>query len=423
MFEGVREQFQGELDEIAAAGLDKPERVIASPQGAHVTLADGREVLNLCANNYLGLADHPAVLAAAARRARRARLRHGVGALHLRHAGHPPRARGSASARSSAARTRSSTRPASTPTAGLFETLLGERGRDHLRRAQPRLDHRRHPALQGAPAALREPRHGRARAAPARGRGRAAAPDRDRRRVLDGRLRRAARRASASSPSSTTRWSWSTTRTPSASSAPTAAARRSCTASPSASTSSPARSARRSAARAAATRAGGARSSSCCASARGRTSSPTASRRRSSPPASRCSTCWRARAPTLRERLFAHTARFRRELTALGFDVLPGEHPIVPVMFGDAHRAARRGRARCSSTASTSSRSPTRSCRMGQARIRTQLSAAHSDDDVDARDRGVRRVARASAADGLGCRAIRGERHGVQRACPRTRAG
>jgi glycine C-acetyltransferase len=65
MFEGVRDQFQAELDEIAAAGLAKQERVIASPQGAHVTLADGRELLNLCANNYLGLANHPAVLAAA----------------------------------------------------------------------------------------------------------------------------------------------------------------------------------------------------------------------------------------------------------------------------------------------------------------------------------------------------------------------
>src|SRR6185436_16922142 len=65
MFEGVREQFQGELDEIAEAGLGKHERVIASAQGAHVTLADGRELLNLCANNYLGLANHPAVLAAA----------------------------------------------------------------------------------------------------------------------------------------------------------------------------------------------------------------------------------------------------------------------------------------------------------------------------------------------------------------------
>jgi glycine C-acetyltransferase len=46
-------------------GLFKSERVIASPQTAHITLADGSEVLNLCANNYLGLADHPELVKAA----------------------------------------------------------------------------------------------------------------------------------------------------------------------------------------------------------------------------------------------------------------------------------------------------------------------------------------------------------------------
>ncbi|MDO9175675.1 MAG: aminotransferase class I/II-fold pyridoxal phosphate-dependent enzyme, partial [Actinomycetota bacterium] len=46
-------------------GLFKSERVIASPQSAHITLADGTSVLNLCANNYLGLADHPALVEAA----------------------------------------------------------------------------------------------------------------------------------------------------------------------------------------------------------------------------------------------------------------------------------------------------------------------------------------------------------------------
>jgi glycine C-acetyltransferase len=46
-------------------GLFKSERVIASPQTAHITLADGSQVLNLCANNYLGLADHPQLLEAA----------------------------------------------------------------------------------------------------------------------------------------------------------------------------------------------------------------------------------------------------------------------------------------------------------------------------------------------------------------------
>ena len=46
-------------------GLFKSERVISSPQSAHITLADGSTVLNLCANNYLGLADHPALVEAA----------------------------------------------------------------------------------------------------------------------------------------------------------------------------------------------------------------------------------------------------------------------------------------------------------------------------------------------------------------------
>lgn len=53
------------LAETEAAGLFKRERVIASPQQAMVRLADGREVLNLCANNYLGLSSHPEVVAAA----------------------------------------------------------------------------------------------------------------------------------------------------------------------------------------------------------------------------------------------------------------------------------------------------------------------------------------------------------------------
>lgn len=60
----VREQLAGELDEIRSAGLFKAERVIKSPQQANVAVGDG-EVLNFCANNYLGLADHPALVTAA----------------------------------------------------------------------------------------------------------------------------------------------------------------------------------------------------------------------------------------------------------------------------------------------------------------------------------------------------------------------
>jgi len=53
------------LEEIRAAGLYKDERVIVTPQDVEIAIADGREVLNFCANNYLGLADHPDVIDAA----------------------------------------------------------------------------------------------------------------------------------------------------------------------------------------------------------------------------------------------------------------------------------------------------------------------------------------------------------------------
>jgi glycine C-acetyltransferase len=57
--------FQSVLDEIHQSGLHKEERVIASPQDAKIQLQDGRTVLNFCANNYLGLANHPDIVAAA----------------------------------------------------------------------------------------------------------------------------------------------------------------------------------------------------------------------------------------------------------------------------------------------------------------------------------------------------------------------
>jgi len=64
MYGSVQQQLTATLDEIRAAGLYKNERELASPQSAHIRSA-GAEVLNFCANNYLGLADHPRVVAAA----------------------------------------------------------------------------------------------------------------------------------------------------------------------------------------------------------------------------------------------------------------------------------------------------------------------------------------------------------------------
>ncbi len=64
MFESMRSHLVSELEEIRSAGLEKHERVMKGPQGSVVTVQD-RVVLNLCANNYLGLADHPDIVAAA----------------------------------------------------------------------------------------------------------------------------------------------------------------------------------------------------------------------------------------------------------------------------------------------------------------------------------------------------------------------
>jgi glycine C-acetyltransferase len=65
MFDAMKPRLQAELAKIREAGLWKDERILASAQGPEVTLADGRSVLVLCANNYLGLSSDPRVIAAA----------------------------------------------------------------------------------------------------------------------------------------------------------------------------------------------------------------------------------------------------------------------------------------------------------------------------------------------------------------------
>ena len=57
--------LQNEIEQLKEIGLYKTERVIASPQQANITLSDHSCVLNFCANNYLGLANHPALIEAA----------------------------------------------------------------------------------------------------------------------------------------------------------------------------------------------------------------------------------------------------------------------------------------------------------------------------------------------------------------------
>ncbi len=65
MADTMRDHLRTQLAEIRAAGLAKDERPLTTPQNANVGVAGGQRVLNLCANNYLGLADHPDLIAAA----------------------------------------------------------------------------------------------------------------------------------------------------------------------------------------------------------------------------------------------------------------------------------------------------------------------------------------------------------------------
>lgn len=75
-----RQQIDDQLHQIRASGLEKRERTIVTPQTAHIAVADGREVINFCANNYLGLANHPRIVAAA----RSALDEHGFGMASVR---------------------------------------------------------------------------------------------------------------------------------------------------------------------------------------------------------------------------------------------------------------------------------------------------------------------------------------------------
>ncbi len=80
MFTGVRQGFTDELKSIDDAGLKKCERVISTPQGARIRVAGGPETLNFCANNYLGLGNHPRLIDAATK----ALSTHGFGMASVR---------------------------------------------------------------------------------------------------------------------------------------------------------------------------------------------------------------------------------------------------------------------------------------------------------------------------------------------------
>ena len=179
------------VDAIRADGFYKAERVIESPQSSQILLSSGAEVLNFCANNYLGLANDPRLMAAA-----REGLEHwGFGMASVRficgtQAVHKELEAGDFRV------------PRNRRQHPLFELLRCQRrrvrntarrrGRGHQRRIESCQHRRRHPLVQGEALALSQQRHGRPRgqAERSRSRGRALQADRDRRRVLDGRDRR-----------------------------------------------------------------------------------------------------------------------------------------------------------------------------------------------------------------------------------------
>ena len=181
--------LQDRLDELKGLGLYRRLRMVSGPQGPRVVL-DGKPVLLLCSNNYLGLADHPQVREAAADAAMRwgagcgaSRLVSGNMTLHRRLEERLASFKGTQSALLFGS--------GYLANLGVVPALARKQRGRLLRRAQPRLDHRRLPARGRRDVHLPPRRHRAPRLGPAPGRGPRRA-DRHRRRLLDGRRRRAA---------------------------------------------------------------------------------------------------------------------------------------------------------------------------------------------------------------------------------------
>jgi glycine C-acetyltransferase len=378
MYTDAKDVFAQTLAEIRDAGLWKHERVIASPQAAHIT-AGGREVLNFCANNYLGLSSHPEVTAAA----RAALDDRGYGLSSVRFiCGTQDRHKELEAAISTFLGTEDTILYGSCFDAngGLFETLLGEDDAiisdalnhasiiDGVRLCKAERHRYEHDDLDDLEAKLR-----------------ATAGKRLRMIATDGvfsmdgdiaRLDAICDLAERYAP-----WSWSTTATPPASSARPAAAPPSTAAAWIASTSTPRPWARPSAAPRAASPAASARSSTCCATAR----RPYLFSNTLAPPivaGSLAALRLISGSTALRDKLERHTTRFRAGHDRGRSADPPRHHPIVPVMLGDA-RLANQMAADLLERGIYVIGFSFPVVPKGAARIRVQLSAGHSDDDVD----------------------------------------
>ena len=146
MYDTFKQHLHKKLEDIESAGLYKRERVITSPQQAEVTVAGGSPVLNLCANNYLGLANHPDIVAAA----REALDNWGYGLASVRFICGTQSIHKQLEERLSDFLGTDDTilyGSCFDANGGLFETLLEAEDAIISRRAQPRQHHRRHSPL------------------------------------------------------------------------------------------------------------------------------------------------------------------------------------------------------------------------------------------------------------------------------------
>ena len=379
MFTSVRQDISGELDEIRSAGLFKAERVIVSPQGPNIRVGDGAEVLNLCANNYLGLADDPRIVAAA----KEALDRWGYGLASVRFICGTQDVHKQLEQRISGFLGTEDTILYSScfdANGGLFETLLGEQDAvisdelnhasiiDGIRLCKARRLRYRNRDMADLEAQLK---------ASADARRRLIATDgvfsMDGYVTPLGEICDLADRydAMVMVDDSHAVGFVGAARPRHARTARRQRPRRHRDRAPSA---------RRSAGPAAATPAGAARSSTCFASVPGRTCSPIRWRRRWSGASLKVLDLLES-GDDLRARLRENTAWFRERMTGLGFDILPGDHPIVPVMIGDAARATRMADLLLEKGVYVIGFSyPV--VPVGKARIRTQVSAAHSREDL-----------------------------------------
>ena len=126
MIDTIRSHLRGQLKDIEESGLYKRERIITSPQQARINVETGETVLNMCANNYLGLSNHPAIIEAAKEGIDQ--WGHGLSSVRFI-CGGPSLFTGrwrKKSPNSSKQRIPSFIPPVLTRTGGLFETLLTE---------------------------------------------------------------------------------------------------------------------------------------------------------------------------------------------------------------------------------------------------------------------------------------------------------